>query len=437
MPYNNPYNRSIANVVDGINERYAHLYAYSPVDGRGNPFALEGGSSAGVLFQMGNASKRDGEDNIVNDNLNLPPVYYYGNDSEGMKGGNGFAQGSFVDRGDGIQMGVGSGAPVGVFEKGSGIKGGNRAHCSDDMEGGNIFSDIYHGFEDLGSDIGSAVEYLNPFGSGHPPQHKDMKAKMLGRMLGKLMKHAHEGKGMSGGSWWSALKDGISDVVGFIPDLIVHGLGKKKAGRPKKMKGGAVAEEVERNVGGAILGNPDPYPVQGNSERVAGRGKITKKERDALKSVLEKHEPKKGRGRPRKQLVGDKQHDLLAMPSPVALENGVPPTAQLRGSYGGAKPIKEAVMKAVEKKLKGGMNLKGMTDKRAEMLPLVEGTVMPTGKGHKKNALEVAPKIEAKMGAGDGRKKRAEIVKRIMKEKGLKMIEASAYVKAHNLYKKD
>jgi len=34
----------------------------------------------------------------------------------------------------------------------------------------------------------------------------------------------------------------------------------------------------------------------------------------------------------------------------------------------------------------------------------------------------------------DGRAKRAEIVKRIMKEKGLKMIEASKYVKANNLY---
>jgi hypothetical protein len=394
MPYNNQYNRSIANVIDGINERYAHLYAYSPVDGRGNPF-MEGG--AGVLFQMGNASKRDGEDNIVNNNVSesLPPVYYQGSD---MEGGSGFAKGSFVDRGDGSQMGVSS---VGVFPKGAGAVGGNRSHCSDDMEGGNLFSDIYNGFEDLGGDIGKAVEYLNPFGSGHP-QHKDMKAKMLGRMLGKLMKHAHEGKGMSGGSWWSALKDGISDVVGFIPDLVIHGLGKK-AGRPKKVKAEAV--------GGAILGNPDPYPVKGNNERIAGRGKITKKEREALKSVLEKHEPKKGRGRPRKQLIGDKQHDLLAMPSPVALENGVPPTAQLRGSYGGSKPSKEAVMKAVEKKLKGGKNLSGMTDKRA--IPF-EGTVV---------------------GSGDGRKKRAEIVKRIMKEKGLKMIDASRYVKEHNLYK--
>ena len=40
-----------------------------------------------------------------------------------------------------------------------------------------------------------------------------------------------------------------------------------------------------------------------------------------------------------------------------------------------------------------------------------------------------------KSGGADGRKKRAEIVKKVMKEKGLKMIEASAYVKQHGLYK--
>ncbi len=36
--------------------------------------------------------------------------------------------------------------------------------------------------------------------------------------------------------------------------------------------------------------------------------------------------------------------------------------------------------------------------------------------------------------SGSGKMKRAEIVKRIMKEKGMKMIEASKYVKANNLY---
>jgi len=37
---------------------------------------------------------------------------------------------------------------------------------------------------------------------------------------------------------------------------------------------------------------------------------------------------------------------------------------------------------------------------------------------------------------GGGRAARAEIVKKVMKEKGMKMIEASKYVKEHGLYKK-
>jgi hypothetical protein len=41
---------------------------------------------------------------------------------------------------------------------------------------------------------------------------------------------------------------------------------------------------------------------------------------------------------------------------------------------------------------------------------------------------------KAKLEGMGGRAKRAEIVKRIMKEKGLKMIEASKYVKLHGLY---
>jgi len=40
----------------------------------------------------------------------------------------------------------------------------------------------------------------------------------------------------------------------------------------------------------------------------------------------------------------------------------------------------------------------------------------------------------APAGPNDGRRKRAEIVKKVMAEKGMKMIEASKYVKEHNLY---
>lgn len=397
MPYDNAYNRGVAKVYDRWNDRFSTLFAYSPVDGRGG--FVEGGSSAGVLFQMGNASKRDAEDNVVNDDLSLPQVYYYGNDSEGMKGGNGFAEGTFRDRGDGHQDGV-----SGVYKKGEGMSGGGAS-------GGNLFGDIFHGFEDLGSDIGKAVEYVNPFGSGKPDHQK---ARLFGRMLGKLMKHKEgmgaSGGGMSGGSWWDSLKEGVSDVVGLVPHLLLHGLGQEVPVAP---------------VGGAILGNPDPYPVKGNSQRIAGRGKISSSEKKALQSVLDKHTEKRGRGRPKgsgkKELIGQKQGDLLAMPaSSVCLANGIPPTAQLQGSYGGGKPHSKAemkVMKAVEKKLKGkgmsgGKNLSGMTDRTI-------------GGGASGGAM-----------CGDGRKARAEIVKRIMKEKGLKMIEASKYVKEHNLYKK-
>lgn len=52
------------------------------------------------------------------------------------------------------------------------------------------------------------------------------------------------------------------------------------------------------------------------------------------------------------------------------------------------------------------------------------------------NVVEDAP-VEGgriKRGKSDGRAKRAEIVKRIMREKGLKMTDASSYVKKHNLY---
>jgi hypothetical protein len=40
----------------------------------------------------------------------------------------------------------------------------------------------------------------------------------------------------------------------------------------------------------------------------------------------------------------------------------------------------------------------------------------------------------APAGPSDGRRKRAEVVKKVMAEKGLSMIEASKFVKANNLY---
>jgi hypothetical protein len=43
-------------------------------------------------------------------------------------------------------------------------------------------------------------------------------------------------------------------------------------------------------------------------------------------------------------------------------------------------------------------------------------------------------RTRAPAGPSDGRRKRAEVVKKVMAEKGLSMIEASKWVKAHGLY---
>ncbi len=53
-----------------------------------------------------------------------------------------------------------------------------------------------------------------------------------------------------------------------------------------------------------------------------------------------------------------------------------------------------------------------------------EGTGAGTGAG----------KMKRVVGAGDGRRKRAEVVKKVMREKNMSMIEASKYVKEHKLY---
>jgi len=49
-------------------------------------------------------------------------------------------------------------------------------------------------------------------------------------------------------------------------------------------------------------------------------------------------------------------------------------------------------------------------------------------------AVGLGRRRRAPAGPSDGRRKRAEVVKKVMAEKGLSMIEASKFVKAHNLY---
>lgn len=398
MPYDNEYNRQIAAQLHAIDERFAKLYAYSPVDGRGGGYS-EGGSNAGVLFQIGNASKRDGEDNVYNNDLALPPVFYYGQDAEALEGGSGFGASTFRDTG--FDRVLGAGAASGKFTAG--------AH--DLLNGGNLWTDIGDGFSDLAGDAGKLGKYV--FGG------KKGDARMIGRQLAEAAK-------LHGGSWWDSIKEGVSDVVGLVPELLAAA--KPKRVRKAKLAGGdAAAAEVAAPAsaaaaalaGGAILGNPDPYPVRGDNVRIAGRGR-SKKAAPVLQGP---------------------NGDLLAA-CPVVLPNGVPPTAQLRGSYGGKKPAaapsKAAVIAAVKAKLAGGAA--ACVDSPALVHLDIEAAPKKPKRGGKNLAGATAPvapaaAIAALAGAGAKRAARVAIVKRVMAEKGLGMIEASKYVKAHGLYK--
>lgn len=93
------------------------------------------------------------------------------------------------------------------------------------------------------------------------------------------------------------------------------------------------------------------------------------------------------------------------------------------------RPMEAAVSKGKGKK--GGKFNIGKMFKSIVKNPIVK----EVGKELLKEGIKTGVKAIASGAGQGGRQKRAEIVKRVMREKGLKMIEASKYVKAHGLYK--
>ena len=137
----------------------------------------------------------------------------------------------------------------------------------------------------------------------------------------------------------------------------------------------------------------------GSMGRSVGGAKLTAAEKKAMKSILEKHEMDGGRrdpvpyGRPQKPVMelmngGLKISDLGHNLSNVAEAFGPNRVGKVGHSLS---------------------NIAGMF-----------------GLGKKEKRV---------VGAGDGRRKRAEVVRKVMAEKGMKMIDASKYVKEHGLYK--
>jgi hypothetical protein len=114
---------------------------------------------------------------------------------------------------------------------------------------------------------------------------------------------------------------------------------------------------------------------------------------------------------------------------------------------GGSENIKSTLVEEVpssptgagrkrKSKKEGGFSLPKLSDIMEVAKPVVKElgkAALDKGVSFLKDKISGAGLKKTSGGSG-GRAKRAEIVKKVMKEKGLKMIEASKYVKQHGLY---
>jgi len=226
------------------------------------------------------------------------------------------------------------------------------------------------------------------------------------------------------------------------------GIMKKPRGRPRKMVEGSNSTMGGKFNFGKALGSV-----------AKGVGKValpiatkvgTKVAEDALMAAVMGAGVRR-RGRPRKDAVdGGKFNFGKALGSvakgvgkiavPIASKVGTKMAEQALTNYMSG----EGVMKKGRgrpRKSGGKFNFfKTITDigkKAGEPFEKSVG-VNPFTMGYDLGHDVIAPALMGKGvgsgGAVDGRKKRAEIVKKIMKEKGLKMTDASKYVKQHGLY---
>jgi hypothetical protein len=180
--------------------------------------------------------------------------------------------------------------------------------------------------------------------------------------------------------------------------------------------------------------------------KLLGAGRMTQEAHDRMKELIEEHEEKYHGKKMKGGYLG------LAM---MAL----PLISKLLGAGHMDEQASKELSKLFKKDMKGA-GTGGMMDMRMEMRkPIMNAPIYPSprvppkmemqGKGFLSDlGIPVVSDVAGMfglgkrvvggekrvVGAGDGRKKRAEIVKRVMREKGLSMINASKYVKENSLY---
>jgi len=450
MPYDNAYNRSVANHVNLINKKYV---AHSDMTGQGtvdynqavnigeglsggaNPNSMMGsGYSGGVAeYHKGpTASKKGG-------NEPMEPC-----SCEDMEGGAilGFQEGTLInpkkrESKDKSEPAVSVGVlglpelkapkPVARLPKipAAGKVIGNAVKSNSTIEGGGGFAAGTH------MDTGEGEKTLGAVGSGKKVKLTKPEMKLInmvknkeqqGKKLTKaekvrLMKLVQKDKMVGGGLLGSLGIPIVSNIAGML------GLGKHE-----KMEGNGFLSSLGIPVVSGIAGMLGLGKVDKNFMlKMEAKHKQGKK---PTKAEFMRIEKMKGSGK----LQGAGWWDDFTSGVKKGFMSVVGPVASI------AKPILSVIPDPRAQAASVGLSVLGLgKNKKAMKGGMKSASAVETVKSTPKMVQsKVVPKAQmpgsSMSGFGKPKSKRAEIVKKIMKEKNMSMIEASKYVKQNNLY---
>lgn len=271
-----------------------------------------------------------------------------------------------------------------VQKFGAGIVGGAMMCGQKGMSGGSFWDDIQHAFSDevWNPQKNGVAQAFNDFGQSVKQEFVDPNSTLRGQIL------PGAAKVMSGLTAIPGVGEVLAPITGLVDAAQAANQAAKSVGLGKKKgKGKLVITH-----GGAKTG---AYEGEGVAEDAIA--KFQKARKPKAESFIE-HERR------------------MTQTADI-------PTYSMKGE-GWWDDIKSAAKGVAQQVIADPVGSFEKAKKGYEIGKQVYDTVK--GKGGKKR--------RAPAGPHDGRRKRAEVVKKVMAEKGLSMIEASKYVKAHGLY---
>jgi hypothetical protein len=313
--------------------------------------------------------------------------------------------------------------------------------------GGSFWSDVYEGAKSFGRNAGEvAKSFLS-----NPEVQREL------IHLGKELYHAHKiGRGMTGGAWYDSLWSGVKDVGSFLQQNAMDtlknpetrkaliNLGMSALGHGAGLSGGSIEDEYvkcqtskAKHAHGMGLSAGAWYNDLWNTVKsVASDPEVKKVALDTLSSIV------KARSGAGLSAGGTSGGGGLSA-------GGTSGGNVWDDIWGGIKSVAsdpevkkvalDTLSDIVKSKARGGGESGGSLLGIKDAEGWQDHALMDLPK-HLISSAETAefnhliPKKTTKKSTKRPRGERHEIVKRIMAEKGLKMIEASKYVKKHNLY---